>query len=248
MINLIINSLLSGFIYKLIYLHLHPQIGLFTIIRHTKIQQKVKIGARSYLENVYLGSYCEVLNSVNLINTSIGKYNKVYDSAKLTNVTLGDYSYISYNCHIANAMIGKFCSIGSDSRIGLGIHPSRKYVSTHPSFYSSGKQIPLSFVKKNKFKEFEEIFIGNDVWIGTRVTILDGICIEDGAIIAAGTVVTKNVPAYAVVSGVPAVVKRYRFNNKQIKLLLNLKWWDKGLEWIKSNADKFTNINLIIPQ
>lgn len=68
--------------------------------------------------------------------------------------------------------------------------------------------------------------IGNDVWIGYNVMVLPGVKIGDGAIIGAGAVVAKDIPPYAVAVGNPAQVVKYRFNKKQIKTLLKMKWWD----------------------
>ena len=75
--------------------------------------------------------------------------------------------------------------------------------------------------------------VGNDVWIGQKATILPGVHIGDGAIIAANAVVTKDVPPYSMVAGNPAVVKKYRFDEKTREFLLEFKWWDKDIETIK---------------
>ena len=76
---------------------------------------------------------------------------------------------------------------------------------------------------------FKHVSIGNDVWTGHNVNVMAGINVGDGAIIAAGSGVTKDVPAFAIVAGVPATVKRLRFPEKTIERLLRVKWWDLEL-------------------
>ncbi|MBI5204619.1 MAG: CatB-related O-acetyltransferase [Nitrospirae bacterium] len=83
------------------------------------------------------------------------------------------------------------------------------------------------------------VIIGNDVWIGDSVIILPGVQVGDGAIIGAGSVVTKNVPPYTIVGGVPAKKIRDRFSDKIKEQLLQIKWWDWPEEKIKANREFF---------
>jgi tetrahydrodipicolinate N-succinyltransferase len=76
---------------------------------------------------------------------------------------------------------------------------------------------------------FKHVTVGNDVWTGHNVNVMAGVSVGDGAIIAAGSVVTKNVPPYAIVAGVPATAKRLRFPERTIERLLRLRWWDLEL-------------------
>lgn len=154
------------------------------------------------------------------------KFVTIYGGCKILSSEIGKMTYIANNTRISYCTIGRFCSIAQDVVIGPGIHPTKKFISTHPAFYSTKKQAGVSFVKKNLFKEHEHTFIGNDVLIGLRSIIMDGIIVGDGAIIAAGSVVTKDVPPYAIVGGVPAAIIRYRFCNQKIKKLLVSKWWN----------------------
>jgi hypothetical protein len=71
--------------------------------------------------------------------------------------------------------------------------------------------------------------VGNDVWMGHHVNVMGGVTVGDGAIIAAGSIVTRDVPPYAIVAGVPGQIKRYRFADKIIERLLRAKWWDLDL-------------------
>lgn len=179
---------------------------------------------------------------VTLSNAKLGKKTAIYKYSRIVNSTIGDYTYIAKNTHVTNASIGKFCSIGPNVWIGLGKHPTRQFVSTHPVFYSNRKQIPLQWVRNSVIKEFGSITIGNDVWIGAHAMILDDVTIGDGAIIGAGAIVTKNVPPYAIVAGIPATIQRYRFDPKTIDFLLQFQWWNKDIEWIKQHRDLFLNI------
>ena len=83
------------------------------------------------------------------------------------------------------------------------------------------------------------IVIKNDVWIGSHVLLLEGITIGDGAIIAAGAVVTKDVPPYSIVGGVPAKIIKKRFDDDTIRQLLELDWWSKPIDEIESLFNNF---------
>lgn len=175
-------------------------------------------------------------------NCKFSIYNTIYNDVSLNEVTLGDFTYIAGNTTISRATIGKFSSIGPDCKIGLGKHPTKDFVSTHPIFFSKLKQAQVSFADKNYFEEFSDIEIGNDVWIGTNVIVMGGVNISDGVIVAAGSVVTKDIPPYAIVGGVPAKILRFRFEKEEINKLLKIKWWDMKVEYLKDNFFKFHNI------
>jgi len=163
-------------------------------------------------------------------------------NVRLSKCSIGKYTYIAHDSRLSRCNVGSYCSIGPELLAGLGIHPSHSFVSTHPSFYAPQNTSSISYVSEQKFSEFEQIKIGNDVWIGARVTITDGVNIGDGAIIAAGAVVVKDVEPYSIVGSVPAKEIRKRFNKEEIEFLLKYRWWDKEDEWIQKNAHLFSNI------
>jgi acetyltransferase-like isoleucine patch superfamily enzyme len=172
----------------------------------------------------------------------LGNNNTIYERSLVNDSIIDDFSYVARDSRITRARIGKFCSVGPEVIIGLGRHPSETFVSTHPIFYSPLKQTGVTFSNKSYFKEFDYVTIGNDVWIGARVVIIDGVKIGDGAIIAAGAVVTKDVPPYAIIGGVPAKIIKYRFSKAKIDELLELKWWDLDAKLLEINYKSFHNI------
>lgn len=166
---------------------------------------------------------------------------------------MGYGSYIGDEC-VIKAKVGRFCSIGHKVTILTGTHPSQGFVSTSPMFFSLGLQNGATFIKRQKFKE--KVFvdeknqygavIGNDVWIGYGATIMGGVTIGDGAIVAAGALVRNDVTPYTVVAGQPAKEIGRRFTNSQIDWLMDFKWWERPIEWIRENADDFENIGQFI--
>ncbi len=89
-----------------------------------------------------------------------------------------------------------------------------------------------------------DIVIGNDVWIGYEAVVMPGVHIGDGAIIGTRAVVTRDVPPYGIVGGVPARIIKYRFDEPTIQMLLKIKWWDWDIHKIKTNLPIIQQIDL----
>lgn len=205
---------------------------LWWSLKNFKIPKNVILKYKSYVKNV-------VFEGNNVINKG----------CKIINCEVGKGTYFSINSSLYNSKIGRFCSVGRNLSNSGAQHPSSTFVSTHPSFYSTKKQAGFTYAKEQLFDEhilIEEKYqniIGNDVWIGNNVTLMEGVSIGDGAIIASGSIVTKDVPSYAIYAGVPARLIKYRFNEKQIKFLIEFKWWDKSNNWLKENLNQMSDIN-----
>lgn len=158
----------------------------------------------------------------------LAEHMKLYAGTRLLgDTTIGEYTYIQENCRIQNATIGNYCSIANGVIIGLGKHPLDKF-STSPVFYSSKNPFGIRLdCQKDDFFEYAPVNIGHDVWIGMNAMLLDGVSIGTGAVIAAGAVVTRDVPPYAVVAGIPAKVIKFRFEQNKIQELLESQWFLK---------------------
>ncbi|EPR69959.1 CatB-related O-acetyltransferase [Cyclobacterium qasimii] len=158
----------------------------------------------------------------------------------LRDTKVQDYSYIGHSSNFLRTNIGKFCSISRNVNCGLPSHPTH-FISTSPIFFSPNNSTGTNWVKGDKLYDDlpSPINIGNDVWIGMNVSITSGINIGDGAVIAAHSVVTKDVPPYSIVGGVPAKILKYRFSSDIINQLQKSEWWNKPDQYLKDNLSNF---------
>ncbi|AYA78085.1 antibiotic acetyltransferase [Bacillus sp. Y1] len=174
--------------------------------------------------------------------------NKIYQNSTIINASVGIGTYIGWNSKLNNCKIGRFCSIAPYVEVIYGRHPVKKFISTHPAFFSLQKQAGFTFTNEQLYLENKLVdnkysaVIGNDVWIGYGATIVEGIKIGDGAIIGAKSVVTKDVEPYSINVGIPAKKIGYRFEEHQRQLLASLEWWNKDFEWIKENKKYFEDV------
>jgi acetyltransferase-like isoleucine patch superfamily enzyme len=127
--------------------------------------------------------------------------------------------------------IGKYCSIGTNVVIFLGSEHRIDWISTYPFPFLWAEARSITGHPSTK----GNVVIGNDVWIGFGCTILSGVTIGDGAAIGACSVVTRDVPSYAIATGNPAQVVRYRFDDETIQKLLQIKWWTWPDEKVAEN-------------
>lgn len=189
---------------------------------------------------------------------NINREDIVYKGCSVGRFTYGYEDLLEY--YPFAKRIGRYCSINGTAKIWNN-HPTESVTTSpildHPEmlqweeFLKSREYVDKfghhhnnvnyedSAIRKNK-----EVIIGNDVWIGANVVILPGVTIGDGAIIAAGAIVTKDVSPYAVVGGVPAKLIKYRFNEENIRLLLDIKWWNWPHEEIMDNIELLYDVEL----
>lgn len=181
--------------------------------------------------NKQFKSFCYIKSVVTNPNIIVGEYSYYDDSVD------GPESFEKHVTHFYpflgdKLIIGKFCSIAKGVEFVMnGANHMLDCLSTYPfDIIDEFQGLSRGFGDR---EIRGDTVIGNDVWIGQNVTILPGIHIGDGAVIGANSVVGKDIPPYAIAVGNPVQIKKYRFDEETIKLLLELKWWDKPIEEIK---------------
>ena len=162
------------------------------------------------------------------VNDSIlGPWTRVGARTSLSEVSMGAYSYIVNDSSAAYAEIGKFCSIARDVRINPGNHPTWRAAQHHFSYravsYAMGPEDDAEFFE---WRRSHNVVIGHDVWVGHGVTVLPGVRIGTGAVLGAGAVVSRDVPDFTIVAGVPNKPIRERFPKPVQEGLLAIAWWD----------------------
>lgn len=186
-----------------------------------------------------------------------GDYQTVYLNQVIANpnIIVGDYTMYNdfvndptefeknnvlyhYPINGDRLIIGKFCSIACGAKFLFNsANHSLTSLSTYP-FPIFFEEWGLERAQVTRAWDHKgDIVIGNDVWIGYEAVILAGVTIGDGAIIGTRAVVTKDVPPYTIVGGVPAKPIRKRFPDDTIAALLALRWWDWPEERIAAHLD-----------
>ena len=151
-----------------------------------------------------------------------------------------------------SADIGRFSSVGRNASQIIVTHPYKEpFVTTSPMFYSLRKQTGYTFAKKQMIDEYRyydkereiALLIGNDCWIGYNVCFIGGVKVGDGAVVLSRAVVTKDVPPYAIVGGIPAKIIGYRYDEETIAFLLDLQWWNKDIEWLQEHWELLCDLD-----
>lgn len=151
--------------------------------------------------------------SIKAIGTSTG-IETLYKTSIDSESNIGSYTYIGSYTHITKSNIGRYCSIANNVSIGQGEH-LLDHISTSSLFYKRPWEILTQ----------HDCTIESDVWIGVDAVILRGVRIGFGAVVAANAVVSKDVPPFAIVGGVPAKLIRYRFSERDQRRILDSEWW-----------------------
>ena len=183
---------------------------------------------------------CYLKNIIRNPNIIVGDYTYYYDFDEPENFEQNVLYHFPFNHD--KLIIGKFCSIASDVKFIMnGGNHRTDWITNYPfPVFGEGWEVAMPDTWPNK----GDTEIGNDVWIGYGVTFMPGVKVGNGAIIATLSVVTKDVPAYAMVGGNPAALIRARFDAQSIERLERLRWWDWDAEKITRNVKAICSGNI----
>ncbi|MDP2083383.1 MAG: chloramphenicol acetyltransferase [Pseudotabrizicola sp.] len=175
--------------------------------------------------------------------STFGAYVEVGPGSRIQNTRFDDYAYCDRLSDIANATIGKFANIAAMTRIGPTDHPmdhaSLHHFSYRSSYYWDDVEDDAAFFERRKTRR---TVIGPDTWVGHGAIIKPDVTIGAGAVIAAGAVVTRDVPPYTIVAGVPAIPLRPRFTPAIADRLMALAWWDWSHDLLRTALMDFRSL------
>jgi phosphonate metabolism protein (transferase hexapeptide repeat family) len=172
-----------------------------------------------------LGAEPSIHPEARVRDSRFGAWCEVGARTSVAESSFGDYSYVVNDSDIIYTTLGRFCSVASHVRINPGNHPLERVALSHFTYRSSAYGLGDDDAALFQWRRDHHVTLGHDVWIGHGAIVLPGVSIGDGAAIGAGAVVTKDVPPFAIVVGVPGRVLRYRFPPEIVAALGRIAWW-----------------------
>ncbi len=176
---------------------------------------------------------------------TLGKWTEIGERTKIIESTMGDYSYVVNDSEIIYTTMGKFVNVAAHTRLNPGQHPmdrpSMHHFQYRSAAYDMGEDDPAFF----DWRRERHLTIGHDVWIGHGAVVQGGVTIGTGAVVGSGAVVTKDVPPYTIVTGLPSKPLRQRFEQDVQDALMRISWWDWSHEKLADRLEDFRSLGAV---
>lgn len=177
-----------------------------------------------------------------VVDCEFGVWTEIGARTSIRESVMGDYSYVVNDSEIIYSDIGKFVNIAAHTRINPGQHPmdraSMHHFQYRSSAYELGDDDPAFF----DWRREKRVKLDHDVWIGHGAIVQGGVTIGIGSVVGSGAVVTKDVPPYTIVTGIPATPLRPRFDGEIVDALLRICWWDWDHATLAERLDDFRRL------
>jgi phosphonate metabolism protein (transferase hexapeptide repeat family) len=177
-------------------------------------------------------------------DTRFGVYCEVGARTKIAECRFGDYAYVMNDADLIHTDVGRFANIAAFTRINPGQHPVDRASLHHFQYrsrqYGLGEDDPDFFAWRRSFP----VSLGPDTWIGHGAVIMGGVHVGVGAVVGANAVVTRDVPDYTIVAGVPARALRPRFAEDIQAVLKRIAWWNWSHEQLGAALPDFRELSV----
>ncbi len=190
-----------------------------------------------------LGAPATIHPSATVRDCRLGVWTAVGERTEVIETVMDDYSYVVNDSAIIYSEIGKFVNIAAHVRINPGQHPMHRASQHHFQYRSAAYELGDDDADFFAWRRSSPVRIGHDVWIGHGAIVKGGVTIGTGAVVGSGAMVTKDVPPYTVVAGVPAGPLRKRFAKPLRKAMRRIRWWDWPHDLIKERMGDFRSLS-----
>jgi hypothetical protein len=193
-----------------------------------------------------LGSEPTLHDPVSITESELGEWTEVRRHARLNESAIGDYTYLMEHTQLDYATVGKFGNVAAAARLGPTNHPIDRPTAHHFTYRAEMYDLGSDDESIFEWRADQPVEIGHDVWIGHGAIVLPGVTIGNGAVVGAGAVVTRDVPPYTVVAGVPAEPIRRRFPEDVAARIEATEWWHWDHATLSERLDAFRDLETFL--